>query len=230
MFLLNASVSNEWVALKRFVKPFIIFDHNTAVWAKEKVPEYFIKMLHNELIPQSRFSTVKDKHCEPVNASVSAEWVCVPQSRRIQRGPRFTTVMVSYWSRCSLCRMRHCEGLHIQVSIAFSKTDQTEQMRYSVRSLVSVSKQLRITVESDKMHLCLPHGDANQWKWGFWKIATDGNRSELQSTAIRACGGPLGDTHTVSSHILFFFVPANKSNTIKSATSLLGDDCSFICV
>lgn len=187
-------------------------------------------MLHNELIPQSRFSTVKDKHCEPVNASVSAEWVCVPQSRRIQRGPRFTTVMVSYWSRCSLCRMRHCEGLHIQVSIAFSKTDQTEQMRYSVRSLVSVSKQLRITVESDKMHLCLPHGDANQWKWGFWKIATDGNRSELQSTAIRACGGPLGDTHTVSLHILFFFVPANKSNTIKSATSLLGDDCSFICV
>lgn len=187
-------------------------------------------MLHNELIPQSRCSTVKDKHCEPVNASVSAEWVCVPQSRRIQRGPRFTTVMVSYWSRCSLCRMRHCEGLHIQVSIAFSKTDQTEQMRYSVRSLVSVSKQLRITVESNKMHLCLPHGDANQWKWGFWKIATDGNRSELQSTAIRACGGPLGDTHTVSSHILFFFMPANKSNAIKSATSLLGDDCRFICV
>lgn len=28
MFLFNASVSNEWVALKRFVKPFIIFDHS----------------------------------------------------------------------------------------------------------------------------------------------------------------------------------------------------------
>lgn len=58
--------------------------------------------------------------------------------------------------------MKHCEGLHIQVSVAFSKTNQTEQIRYSVRSLVSVSKQLRIAVESDKMHLCSPHGDANQ--------------------------------------------------------------------